>query len=117
MEGRGCTTSRPCHAIRIPLRLIFSVLIAQCAQIRGDVTWQGSCISTRGFSRLLMCFMVRLLLRDCTFWLVVHQYLNWRTVRMVTKVIIRLPTTPLEWPAASGFRDGFICGYSRVAFV
>jgi hypothetical protein len=57
MEGSGCTTSRPCHAMRIPLRLMFSVLIAQCAQIPGEVTWQGSCISIRGLSRLLIGFM------------------------------------------------------------
>lgn len=95
-DGSGCTTSRPCHAMRMPLRLMFSVLIAQCNQIPGEVTWQGSCISTRGLSRLLICFMFRAVLRDCTFWLGAHQYLNWLTLRILSKVIIRLPTPPLE---------------------
>ena len=54
---RQAAASSPRQAIRIPLRLMFSVYIALRIQSAGDVTWHRSLISMRGLSRRLMFFI------------------------------------------------------------
>ena len=48
----------------------------------------------------------RTILRDCTLWLGAHQYLNWLTFGMVTKVIIRLQTLPSNGGSEADFCAG-----------
>jgi hypothetical protein len=56
-DGTGSVSSPPCHATRMPLRLMFSVYKALRPQSAGDVTWHRSWISILGLSRRLIFFM------------------------------------------------------------
>src|SRR5581483_2893364 len=58
-DGSGSAVLSPCHAIKIPLRLMFSVCMADGAHRAGEVIWHRSLMSIRGLSRLLIFFILR----------------------------------------------------------